>query len=320
MKKLFTILFVIVSFCAFSQVPTNGLVGYWPFNGNANDESGNNNNGVISGVTLDDDRFGNTQSSYLFDGVDDAITIHVNSMLQFNPLSDSYSIVTWVKSNEPTITYSGRIIEHNDNNPGYTFSLQVGPTSNELVCILWDSTNTPNINVGNIFNDTWQMVCFVVDNSNDSLYAYVNDSLIGQVENTLTNICPMSDTIIIGNSNRLDRPFAGNIDDIRIYDRAINKNEVTALFNEGITGLNEVNDNLISYYPNPTTGNIHIDFPETQENVLIEIFDISGRLVSSKQYEDAKTIQAEIEGCAGVYTVSVQISEGITRQLVIKEQ
>ena len=30
-----------------SYVPTNGLVGWWPFNGNANDESGNNNNGTF---------------------------------------------------------------------------------------------------------------------------------------------------------------------------------------------------------------------------------------------------------------------------------
>jgi hypothetical protein len=35
-----------------SYVPTNGLVGWWPFNGNANDESGNGNNGTVNGATL----------------------------------------------------------------------------------------------------------------------------------------------------------------------------------------------------------------------------------------------------------------------------
>ena len=35
----------------------NGLVGYWPFNGNANDESGNGNDGTVNGVTLTNDRF-----------------------------------------------------------------------------------------------------------------------------------------------------------------------------------------------------------------------------------------------------------------------
>lgn len=34
-----------------SYVPTNGLVGWWPFNGNINDLSGNGNNGTVFGAT-----------------------------------------------------------------------------------------------------------------------------------------------------------------------------------------------------------------------------------------------------------------------------
>ena len=49
-----------------SYVPTNGLVGYWPFNGNANDESGNGNNGIVNGATLSSDRYGNAGKSYSF--------------------------------------------------------------------------------------------------------------------------------------------------------------------------------------------------------------------------------------------------------------
>jgi hypothetical protein len=56
-----------------SYVPTNGLVGWWPFNGNANDESGNGNHGVVNGATLTTDRFGNNGKAYSFDGVDDWI-------------------------------------------------------------------------------------------------------------------------------------------------------------------------------------------------------------------------------------------------------
>ena len=42
-----------------NYVPTDGLVGWWPFNGNANDESGNGNNGKVFGAVLATDRFGN---------------------------------------------------------------------------------------------------------------------------------------------------------------------------------------------------------------------------------------------------------------------
>ena len=52
-----------------SYVPTNGLVGWWPFNGNANDESGNGNNGIPNGSILTTDRNGNINSAYHFDGM-----------------------------------------------------------------------------------------------------------------------------------------------------------------------------------------------------------------------------------------------------------
>jgi hypothetical protein len=46
----------------------DGLVAHYPFNGNANDESGNGNNGTVNGATLTTDRFGNMNKAYSFDG------------------------------------------------------------------------------------------------------------------------------------------------------------------------------------------------------------------------------------------------------------
>ena len=72
MKKLLLVL--TLALCApmtFAQtvptyVPTNGLVGYWPFNGNANDESGNNLNGTVNGANLTTDRFNTQNEAYSF--------------------------------------------------------------------------------------------------------------------------------------------------------------------------------------------------------------------------------------------------------------
>ena len=55
----------------------DGLVAYYPFNGNANDETGNGKNGTVNGATLTQDRFGTTNTAYSFDGVDDKISIPV---------------------------------------------------------------------------------------------------------------------------------------------------------------------------------------------------------------------------------------------------
>ena len=77
-----------------NYVPTNGLVGWWPFNGNADDESGNGNNGTVNGATLASDRNGNVNSAYSFDGVDNYIT--TNSLLN---ASQDFSFSCWVNSN-----------------------------------------------------------------------------------------------------------------------------------------------------------------------------------------------------------------------------
>ncbi|MCE2847262.1 MAG: hypothetical protein LW707_09600, partial [Sphingobacteriales bacterium] len=58
-----------------SYVPTNGLVGWWPFNGNANDESGNGNHGVVNGAVLTPDRFGFSAKAYSFNGTSNFISI-----------------------------------------------------------------------------------------------------------------------------------------------------------------------------------------------------------------------------------------------------
>ena len=79
MKRLITLLMVLamtLGFGEFAVADLNaGLVAYYPFNGNANDESGNGNNGTVYGATLTDGRFGNTGSAYDFDGIDDYVDI-----------------------------------------------------------------------------------------------------------------------------------------------------------------------------------------------------------------------------------------------------
>ena len=92
--KFLTISVIVFVFTsnAFSQVPNyvpiSGLVGYWPFNGNANDESGNGNNGTVNGATLTEDRFGNADQSYQFNSSDNfdfhqEIIFHADNTYQY---------------------------------------------------------------------------------------------------------------------------------------------------------------------------------------------------------------------------------------------
>ncbi len=113
--------------CGF-QAPANaglkdGLVAYYPFNGNANDESGNGNNGIVSGATLVADKFGKINSAYNFNG---------NNFieLQFKNLptgSSERTVSTWAKldSGNPmgTIISYGTVIGWGPGQSRYFSSL-----------------------------------------------------------------------------------------------------------------------------------------------------------------------------------------------------
>ncbi|MFW9930969.1 MAG: hypothetical protein ACFFD1_16390, partial [Candidatus Thorarchaeota archaeon] len=75
-----------------SNLYSAGLVAYYPFNGNAKDESGNGNDGVIIGASATKDRFGTRNSAYSFDGVDDYIEVADSRSLNF---TNSFTISAW---------------------------------------------------------------------------------------------------------------------------------------------------------------------------------------------------------------------------------
>jgi hypothetical protein len=75
------------------------LVAYYPFDGNANDESGNGNDGDVQGATITADRFGNCNSAYYFDGTDDEIILGSEA---FNFAYQSYSISLWANWDKPS--------------------------------------------------------------------------------------------------------------------------------------------------------------------------------------------------------------------------
>ena len=73
---------------------TQGLVAYYPFNGNANDEAGGDNNGtLVNGPTLSTDRHNHPNSSYSFDGLDDRIDTPQNNFPSGNSGPNHFTLV-----------------------------------------------------------------------------------------------------------------------------------------------------------------------------------------------------------------------------------
>jgi len=267
-----------------SYVPTNGLVGWWPFNGNANDESGNGNNGMVNGATLIQDRFGNANKAYNFDGINDYVQITNNTTLE--PLS-SISISAWIFIDSTQTTNFPPIISKEAGIPtGYTSYALIGGNAglNQLGDIgLQITTNNGGYLwtgvTGTSFLNQWVFVTGIYDGSNMKIYhnGFLTSSNPKsgniQYQNYLLTIARS-----MANSTTTYSYFKGNIDDIGIWNRALTQQEVTDLYNGnicyqtitvtdtllinmGITGFNPITyNNTIKIFPNPTNDHITIDY------------------------------------------------------------
>lgn len=231
MRKIFTIAIIALSMNVFGQVPTNGLVGYWPFNGNANDASGNNNNGTVTGATLTTDRFGNANKAYSFDGTNDYITVLDNNSLD---LTNQLTLSAWfyTESNNPeqAILGKGRDLNHT----GYALFHKVStPAINTGMSLVNNSVyNEIFMPQTNVALGTWHQLVGTYDGNIGKLY--FDGILVTTVNKSMTLNYNTNTSLFIGHEVELGhtRFFNGKLDDIRIYNRALTQQEITALYTE----------------------------------------------------------------------------------------
>jgi len=205
---------------------TNGLVAYYPFNGNANDASGNLMHGIASGVTEATDRFGISGRAYGFNGSDAVVTVAPLSSLNLTELTLS----AWVK---PTVLPSvqGSII---NKTAGYSFSLE------DYALVLLSDLR---VNLGNgrhgagatgmasttpLSLGKWHHVVGAID-SGGTGRIWVDGVLRGEA-NILPLLPPATEPVRIGQMRRADGSildnFNGSIDDVRLYNCALSVSEV----------------------------------------------------------------------------------------------
>ena len=207
-----------------SQPPTEGLVAYYPFNGNANDESGNGNHGTVKGATLTTDRFGNANSAYNFDGVDDWISLGDPSILQ---ITSDLTITAWIFLEQGEVT--NHIFSRRSTNCG-AIGYQIGHETNGLYFSSGNNAAVPsNISVS---ENQWVFIAVVFNDALNTVDFYVdNQKLLGQDVVDLGN--PANADIQIGQANgcSLSTLFDGVIDDIRVYNHTLSEAEIQALYN-----------------------------------------------------------------------------------------
>jgi hypothetical protein len=226
-----------------SYIPTSGLVGWWPFNGNANDESGNNLNGTVLGANLTNDRNGNSNSAYNFDYLNASFSQQNQEIyIPFSPLLNvsNISVSYWVYPRQyywtgnPNLTVNITRFQYGYSNPnGQVWGL--GYTDNQVL----GGLNGPNgggtyqaIYTSAINLNAWNNIVMTYDSVTIKLF--LNSQLVAVTNHNLPMNTAGNSGISIGENNSANGYWQytdGVIDDIGIWDRALTPQEITDLFN-----------------------------------------------------------------------------------------
>lgn len=295
MKKILSILFLLflnsINAQVPSYIPTNGLEGYWPFNGNANDVSGNGHNGTITGATLTSDRFGNSNSAYYFN-LFDFIQTNYTGVAGNNPRTISF----WIKNQYSTRTINPLYYGGGGNPYGDVFFIRLNRNYQHDQCGCWPTTyegagiDGEHLHLmysTSIGDNNWHNYVYVVgaaannfrdikiykdgvliSNSNQIIFDYNNASQSLALNTVTSPNYPLtfgkSDVIVTSPAgSQLDAAPTENLDDIAFWSRDLSQTEIQALYNA--PNSNEcqslvINTGLLTFNP-PTYNNTITIYP-----------------------------------------------------------
>jgi len=241
---------------------TEGLVAYYPFNGNADDKSTNDNHGIVYGAVLTEDRFGNPSSAYRFDDYDGYIEIAHRTYLNIN--SPGITVAVWIKAKPEQYSrddhYSILDKSHGYGCLGYATGWTIqGRTdipfpSPSFGFVYGDGANYDNgagISHWEL-GAQWRFLTGICDFVTVKFYM---DGIFRNSRDLTGFPAPNEGVLSIGRWWCGDvrgwpaKFFNGIIDDIRIYHRPLSEDEIISLYEEG-TAIGVLIDIKPGSYPN----------------------------------------------------------------------
>jgi hypothetical protein len=224
---------------------STGLVAYYPFNGNANDASGNGHDGNVHGASLTSDRFGTADSAYSFNGVSDYISVPFSDAFQ----SSEFTLVAWIRigAGLPLASTSVAIMARGEDSSTDRLwsSLEIAgstapwATGAGTLLIYEDDSDIEHVYETFAFPDpdTWTQIA-VTRSSSGEILVYLDGDVVGHWFGTEdpTTTCTQELTIgarwwSAGTSGpyELEGYFPGSIDDVIVYNRFLSADEINQL-------------------------------------------------------------------------------------------
>ena len=206
-------------------IPQDGLVAFYPFHGNAEDESDFDNHAEVNGATLVNDRFGASEEAYLFAEYTDIVIPHADQIDMAT--GDTFSWAIWVLPSTEEMGGEGSVFEKWNTSgnpyPALQFrTIDVGGTC-EIYSTGWCGEGGIGQVEGQIEWSAWTHVAMVADDGVQSLF--INGQLVDQQE-VQEYGCGNNVDITMGRRPGYGNPFLGAVDDFAIWDRALTSVEI----------------------------------------------------------------------------------------------
>jgi len=330
MRKIVTLSLFVLSILPLVSSGQSCAVAQYFFSGNAADSSGNGLNGTVYGATLTQDRFGNPNSAYAFDGIDDYILVNHNSLLNFD-VNDDFSISLWFKASATqNLNYSSNeLISKWVDNPTagtnqsypYVFRLknQSASANNERLTVARFDRSCQNFpqqhSTSLLLDDMYHHAVFVKDGT--SLKLYIDNVLESSlVDNTSCSTINNNDLYIGRRGGTTNAAFfTGEIDDIQIFNCALDSVSVSNLFNNTSISLEEqtaIGFDEYSLYPNPFTEQttLSIDSKNLIEG-SIQVYNSQGKLIISETIKNNKAVINRAQMASGLYFYNITSNQKI---------
>ncbi len=322
MKKIIAITFSFTLLCTTIFAQCDNLVLDLPFSGNANDITSHSNNGTVTGAILTSDRFGNANSAYYFDGIDDHILINDHSSLD---LDIEWTIIAWVKPESGYGNFKDNHVSIVDKwgnggvgNAAYTMSIHTGGYMEGLT---YNGTSgTYTYTDGIVPEEEWTQLVITRDVEHTLKY-YINGILDKEIldskipQNSIFDLkIGMVGSQITQNAYPSFYRFNGVIDDVKIYKCTL------PIEDFAYEPLNIEEDYLadIKLYPNPITNTLNIESKNKGAYYIYSVLGkkalLSGNIQTGKTELDISLLNT------GVYIFKIFSKEGlITTQKFIKQ-
>lgn len=218
----------------------DGLILYYPLDGEADDKSNNGINGITKNTSPTENRFGKSNSAFSFDRFDSEIDCGNSELLNFSKvvtISLFFKVDNFVNNFSPII-YKGWIKGSKEVYNGVERSYSLWIEKSGIIHFTTADEygqQFTNSDTGTVIKNVWYHFVGIINREEGYIESYLNGELLSRNEIRKTNSLVTDKSLLIGSSHEKYHTFSnfkGCIDDVRIYNSVLSRKNIKDLYYE----------------------------------------------------------------------------------------